>query len=666
MIGHISRGSGFGGLVRYLVHGDREEEPDPERVVWTAVRNMPTENPELSAAIMRATSEMNERGVEKPVWHMSLSWHPEDDPSREQMQDAAERVLEKLGISEHQAVLVAHGDTDHAHVHIVVNRVHPETLKVWKGWQDMVKVERVLRVLEKERGLVATPGHHGRLPGQQAPDRTQGRTRGEEQQSRREGLEPWSERMREALRPHFRESQSWGELSQRIAEHGVRLQKKGRGLVVTDGTRQVKASRIDRGGSIHKLEARFAVSFNDWHSRVEAVREAVASYEKMEEKRDELQLERARAGQQLEEVRELGRPLEKLTHEEQLVRGRLQRQLSRIYRAGGGKQRLDGLLRLAELHGYRRVADELRHNPETFGKLTGRVSLMGQPDPERRETLRAVTRTAESLEELGGHHRAIARHLDREMREHWEQAGRPLEAPDSATQARWRQEQASERIDRLLPRIYREEAVEGLSERFKRSQDPEELAQQLRERPEALGPVLGKGGWGRWQSQERKEALEAVPQLADAVQEHGEARLQSIALVSKAGREQLERAEQQLKAAHDALQRLPSMSKLLAPVARAAERVGREALGQVLPVPQEVAYIEKAARGLSSLAAVGSGGRSRDPREEHTAEEMTLKAAKVGLKVLTHLLPPQQAAAVRLALRVTSTLTRGLGRGMSR
>ena len=663
MIGHISRGSGFGGLVRYLVHGDREEEPDPERVLWTAVRNMPTENPELSAAIMRATSEMNERGVEKPVWHLSLSWHPEDDPSREQMQEAAERVLEKLGISEHQAVLVAHGDTAHAHVHVVVNRVHPETLRVWKGWQDMVKVERVLRVLEKERGLVATPGHHGRLPGQKAPDRSQGRTRGEEQQSRREGEQPWSERMREALRPHFREAQSWGELSQRIAEHGVRLQKKGRGLVVTDGSREVKASRIDRGGSIHKLEARFGMSFKDWHSRVEAVREAVASYERMEEKRDELQLDQVRAGQQLEEVRELGRPLEKLAHERRATLGQLQRQLTIIYGAGGEKERLDGLVRLAELHGYRRVADELRHKPKTFGKLAGRVSLMGEPDPKRRVILQTVQSAASTLQELGGHHRAIARYLDREMREQWEQAGRPLEAPDSATQARWRQEKAGERIDRLLPRIYREEAVEGLSERFKRSQDPEELAQQLRERPEALGPVLGKS-LGRWESQERKEALEVVPRLAVAVQEHSEARSQSISLALKAGREQLERAEQHFKAAHDALHQLPSMSKLLAPVARAAERVGREALGQVLPVPGEIAYLEKAAQGLGSLAAVA--GRSRDPRDEASAEAMALKAAEVGLKVLKHLLPPQQAAAVRLAQRVTSELTRVLGRGMSR
>jgi len=61
---------------------------------------------------------------------------------------------------------------------------------------------------------------------------------------------------------------------------------------------------------------------------------------------------------------------------------------------------LDGLLRLAELHGYRRVADELRHNPETFGKLTGRVSLMGQPDPSQESVNRALKRVKKTVRSL--------------------------------------------------------------------------------------------------------------------------------------------------------------------------------------------------------------------------------------------------------------------------
>jgi hypothetical protein len=47
---------------------------------------------------------------------------------------------------------------------------------------------------------------------------------------------------------------SWEDLEQRLADHGLRLQPRGRGLVVTDGAEVVKASSITRGASRNKLE----------------------------------------------------------------------------------------------------------------------------------------------------------------------------------------------------------------------------------------------------------------------------------------------------------------------------------------------------------------------------------------------------------------------------
>lgn len=82
----------------------------------------------------RRTALKRENGIDlrgadnkAPVMHYTLSWAPDDRPSKQQMMDAALQSLKQLGLGEHQAAIAAHNDKDHLHVHIVVNTVHPET-----------------------------------------------------------------------------------------------------------------------------------------------------------------------------------------------------------------------------------------------------------------------------------------------------------------------------------------------------------------------------------------------------------------------------------------------------------------------------------------------------------------------------------------------------------
>jgi hypothetical protein len=116
---------------------------------------------------MRASASQNLR-VKEPVYHLALSFDPRDAVSRETMERVADRVLSELKLKEHQAVIVAHGDRAHSHVHILVNRVHPRTGKVWDRWQDYPTIQRVLREEEQalglrrvERGLVSTQEREG-------------------------------------------------------------------------------------------------------------------------------------------------------------------------------------------------------------------------------------------------------------------------------------------------------------------------------------------------------------------------------------------------------------------------------------------------------------------------------------------------------------------------
>lgn len=150
MIGISSSSKSFAALGKYLVVGrDKVEEG---RVAWTSARNLPTDDPELAAKIMRATASQNVR-VSQPVYHLALSFDPGDVVDRAAMERVADRVLTELKLDQHQAVIVAHADRSHPHVHILVNRVHPETGLVWDRWQDYPVIQRVLREEEKNLGL---------------------------------------------------------------------------------------------------------------------------------------------------------------------------------------------------------------------------------------------------------------------------------------------------------------------------------------------------------------------------------------------------------------------------------------------------------------------------------------------------------------------------------
>lgn len=155
MIAMSSSSQSFGSLAAYLAKGKSGDEP--ERVAWSASRNLPTNEPELAGTIMRATAAQNDR-VRDPVYHLVLSFDPGDQVDRATMEQVADRVIAALKLQEHQALIVAHNDRAHQHMHLLVNRVHPETGRVWNRWQDRAIIQQVLREEEKALGLRVVPG----------------------------------------------------------------------------------------------------------------------------------------------------------------------------------------------------------------------------------------------------------------------------------------------------------------------------------------------------------------------------------------------------------------------------------------------------------------------------------------------------------------------------
>ena len=147
MISKISKGRGFSGLLAY-VSGKKGAEYLCGNV---------SENPGQAAREMGILRQYSQ--CKTPVWHCSLSLSPQDRHlANEEFAELARKFLQKMGLEHNQYTVYRHTDKEHAHVHIVANRIDlsPEH-KVWNAWQDVTRARQAKAELELEYQLVSTP-----------------------------------------------------------------------------------------------------------------------------------------------------------------------------------------------------------------------------------------------------------------------------------------------------------------------------------------------------------------------------------------------------------------------------------------------------------------------------------------------------------------------------
>ena len=125
--------------------------------------------PERAAAQMAATAKAAPelkrlagvssagRKLEKPVYHYTLAWEKTERPSAAEMSRAADESLKALGMEDRQALIVAHRDKAHPHLHVIVNRVAPETGKAASRGNDRLKLSRWAERWEREHGREGCP-----------------------------------------------------------------------------------------------------------------------------------------------------------------------------------------------------------------------------------------------------------------------------------------------------------------------------------------------------------------------------------------------------------------------------------------------------------------------------------------------------------------------------
>ncbi len=249
MLAKIAPGTNdFHSLARYLLQG-KSGKPDPKRVAWIFTRNLPTDDPMLAATYMAATAERSIR-ARKAAYHLMIGWHARENPSPEVMREIARATLELAGLSEHQALVMGHGDKPNPHLHILLNRVHPDSGRAWKPNHDFVRFERIMRRLAEAHGFEHVPSHRfnreqtdtfSKKPDTPATYAARRGAATNRPQWSRNGARLFGEELSEYLGPDA----TCGDLEEALAEHGLRLERKGKGFVVGDDISYTKLSRLE-------------------------------------------------------------------------------------------------------------------------------------------------------------------------------------------------------------------------------------------------------------------------------------------------------------------------------------------------------------------------------------------------------------------------------------
>ncbi|MCG4032176.1 relaxase/mobilization nuclease domain-containing protein [Escherichia coli] len=171
-----------------------------------------------------------------PVFHYILSWPAHESPRSEQLFDCVRHTLKSLELSKHQYVAAVHTDTDNLHVHVAVNRVHPETGYINCLPWSQEKLSRACRELELKHGFAPDNGCFVHAPGNRIVRKT-ALVRERRNAWRRGKKQTFREYIDQMSIAGLREepAQDWLSLHKRLASDGLYITMQEGELVVKDG-----------------------------------------------------------------------------------------------------------------------------------------------------------------------------------------------------------------------------------------------------------------------------------------------------------------------------------------------------------------------------------------------------------------------------------------------
>jgi hypothetical protein len=253
--------SDFGRLVSYLL--DVRQNPElpyqtaeayvhqghsGEKVAWFRMEHCDSDTPAFLVAEVKATQALNTRSKNDKTYHLVVSFPEGEKPSRDVIRDIEQTLCEGVGLGNHQRLLVVHQDTAHLHLHIAINKVHPESLRCVEPYYDHYQLNDLCRALEKK--------HHLQKDNRIEPDKERNHAQEREAHSGEQSLISWLKtHVKEDLLACIQNAQDWQTVHETLGQYGLEMKPKGAGLVIgiPEKSLYIKASSLSRKLSFKSL-----------------------------------------------------------------------------------------------------------------------------------------------------------------------------------------------------------------------------------------------------------------------------------------------------------------------------------------------------------------------------------------------------------------------------
>jgi hypothetical protein len=223
-----------------------------EKIGWYRVSNCHSNTPAAAIGEVLATQAENQRTKSDKTYHLVVSLPHLESLTREQAADIEDTICARLGLADHQRISAVHKDTDHFHLHIAVNKIHPTTFRSVEPYYPFYKLDSVAKELEIKYGL-----YQANRIGQ---GKRFARVGDLEAHQHEESFVSWLQKsLGDRLKKVLNDGQGWQDLHNLLSEYGAVIKPRGAGLAIVtlDGKVGIKASTLDRKLSFKSLTDRF-------------------------------------------------------------------------------------------------------------------------------------------------------------------------------------------------------------------------------------------------------------------------------------------------------------------------------------------------------------------------------------------------------------------------
>lgn len=252
--------SSFAGLAEYITDSQSKEH----RLGIVNLTNCQSSTLDAAVDEVLATQHMNKRATGDKTYHLILSFRAGESLDPELLKIIEERVCSSLGFSEHQRISAVHNDTDNLHVHIAINKIHPEKNTMHEPYKAFKTLADICEKIELDYGL-ERDNHISKN------SISQGKVQDMERHSGIESLSTW---IKNECLIDIKAASSWEQLHEVMQDNGLSIKPRGNGLIIEsiDSGLAVKPSTVSRELSKGALEKRLGLFEQSHHAPKKAKR----------------------------------------------------------------------------------------------------------------------------------------------------------------------------------------------------------------------------------------------------------------------------------------------------------------------------------------------------------------------------------------------------------